>query len=310
MGGVQVEVAVVLGVAVVLVVAVAAVVRRRRNSEAQSVAGYRQTLDVLGHLGGAERGVTALRTPPPRSGHPAAVRGTARGDVPHTASRTTPRPAAHALLDAVPDQAQAPGPLTAQDRGGAGRHAGFDDPGTDSRLVIPIGSGDATARRDRSLLVMERPARRLGAPLAVLALVLAAGGVAAYLLARSHHATPPRQATSSHSHRHTPPTTTLPSKYTAVSSTGSSVTYAPATSTYSLTIGATTSDCWMSVTSSTGTTVLAQTFAAGATASLSLTGHSTIVIGAPGSAKVAIGDAPVVLPGGAAGPLTVTLVPG
>jgi hypothetical protein len=55
--------------------------------------------------------------------------------------------------------------------------------------------------------------------------------------------------------------------------------------------------------------VLAQTFAPGASASLSLTGHSTIVIGAPGAAKVSITGVPVVLPGGAGGPLTVTLVP-
>jgi len=98
-----------------------------------------------------------------------------------------------------------------------------------------------------------------------------------------------------------------------VSATSSSATYTPSTASgstaYSLLVGATTSDCWMSVTSSTGTTVLAQTFTPGATASVSLTGRATIVIGATPSAQLAIGGIPLVLPSGATSPFTVTLVP-
>lgn len=261
-----------LGVGIVVVVIVSIVVRRRRSTEAQSVAGYRQTLDVLGHLGGTDRG----RTQPPTT-----------GGLPRLGPRTA---------DDEPSVTEVP------------KHV--DELGTEARRRGPIGPVDAPAHRDRSLQVMDRPARRLAAPIAAVVLVLAAAGAAAYMVVRSHHVThPPKQAASSHSHGHTPTTTTLPTKYSAVSSTGTSATYAPDTAKYSLTIGATTSDCWMSVTSSSGTTVLAQTFAAGAKASLSLTGHSTVVIGAPQSAKLSIGGVPVVLPSGVPGPFTVTLVP-
>jgi Domain of unknown function (DUF4115) len=264
MGGVEVAVAV--GAGIVVVGIISAMVRRRGSREAQSVAGYRQTLDVLGHLGGAERGL---------GGH-----GTGAGDAPRTG---------------LPDEPTAGGPSR------------FDDLGA---RAGGRGPGEVPPRRDRSLLAMERPARRLGLPVAALLLVLAAGGAAAYMVVRSHHATPPpKKPARSHSHGHTTPTTTLPPRYTATTSTTTSATYVPTSSTYSLTIGATTSDCWMSVTSSSGTTVLAQTFAAGATASVPLTGHSTIVIGAPRSAEMSIGGVPVVLPSGIAGPFTVTLVP-
>jgi len=263
-----VEIAGALGAGIVAVVIVSAMVWRRRSTEAQSVAGYRQTLDVLGHLGGADRGV---KSRPPGSGR--------------------------VLRDAASEQSM------------SGVRADFDDLGTPARQ--PTGEQkDVPPRRDRSLMVMDRPARRLGAPLAALALVLAAGGAAAYLVVRSHHVTPPaKQAKSSHSHHRAPPATTLPARYTPVTSTASSATYAPATATYSLTLAATTSDCWMSVTSATGTIVLEQTFTAGATASLTLTGHATVVLGAPQSAKLAIGGVPVTLPNGMAGPFTVTFTP-
>ena len=182
------------------------------------------------------------------------------------------------------------------------------------------GAGPGTSDRSAisSLAAMEHPARRgmsVGVLVAVLVLVVAGAGT--FLAVRHHHGTaPPKHVPRSQPHASsapTTPTTTLPSSYTAVSATGSSATYSPGTApgsgTYALLVGATTSDCWMSVTSATGTTVLAQTFTPGATASLSLTGRSTIVIGAPGVAKLAIGGIPLVLPSGATSPFTVTLVP-
>lgn len=267
MDAVEVAVAVACG-AVVIVVVVFAALRGRSRREVHSVTGYRQTLDVLGHLGGAERGVA------PHGGE----EGEAPRATPYERSRTVP-------------------PVT------------FDDLGTEAPRRIHVAFAEPP-RRDRSLSVMERPARRLGVPLLALVLILAVGGGVAYLAVHSHHpAHHPKSATSSHSHRHTPTGTTLPATYTAVSSTSSSATYVPVTSSYSLTVGATTSQCWMSVTEANGTTLLAQTFAPGATDSLTLTGHSTIVIGAPASAKVTIGGVPVVLPKGVPGPFTVTLSP-
>ncbi len=195
--------------------------------------------------------------------------------------------------------------------------------GTGSRASPGVGSrASSGAGRGRSgvpsLVATQHPARRGAAVAAlVVVLVLVAVGIGAFLLVRLHHGTRPlKQAAGSRPHASVAPTvpsTTLPSSYTAVSATSSSATYIPRTAsgstTYSLLVGATTSDCWMSVTSSTGTTVLAQTFAPGATASVSLTGRATIVIGATGYAQLAIGGVPLVLPSGATSPFTVTLVP-
>jgi hypothetical protein len=250
---------------------------KRGRWEARSVAGYRRTLDVLAGLGDDERG---------------AERDAGRA----RARRSDPAP-------------------------GEGSGAGQGTSGTSGTSGTWHGAGQGTSHGRSSipsLVAMERPARRgmsIGALVAVLVLVVA--GVGVFLAVRPHHGTSlPKKPARSRSHASsapTTPTTTLPSRYTAVSATGSSATYtpssAPGTGSYSLLVGATTSNCWMSVTSATGKTVLAQTFTPGATASVSLTGRSTIVIGAPGAAKLAIGGVPLVLPSGATSPFTVTLVP-
>ncbi len=271
-----VEVVAALGAGIVLVVIVSVLVHRRRSGEAQSVAGYRRTLDVLGQVAEGEAGGARSLEPP--TSHP---------------PKATP-----------------------YERSSEAARARSSDPASGA-----VDRWGTAARRDRSLLAMEHPAHRFGAPLAALLVVLVVAGGAAYLVVRTHHVTPAsKQSTSAGSRRRTPstkrkhtahtsPTTTAPHRYTAVSSTASSATYVPATSTYSLTVGATTADCWMSVTSASGTTVLEQTFAPGASVSLSLTGRSTILLGAPKAAEVSIGGVPVVLPSGIPGPYTVTLSP-
>jgi hypothetical protein len=294
-----VDVAAALGAGFVIVGILAAVVRRRRSNEAQSVAGYRQTLEVLGHLGGTDRGVRPhLRDVFPPSPSP-----------PSTGAQDVVSPTSVPNAEGRPSPVPRPRPVP-HGRLVAGEKSVFDDPGAEPPRRGSVELVGPPAGRDRSLVAMQHSGRRLGGSVAVLALVLAAGGVAAYMVVRSHRVTPPpRHDASSHSHKPSSAPPAAPTKYTAVSFTGSSATYAPDTATYSLTVGATTSDCWMSVTSSSGTIVLAQTFAAGATASLSLTGHTTIVIGAPQSAKLLIGKVPVVLPSNAGGPFTVTLSP-
>ncbi len=271
-----VEVVAALGAGIVLVVIVSVLVHRRRSGETQSVAGYRRALDVLGQV----------------------TEGEAAGGRGHEPPRLAPP--------------------TATPYAGSSEVAGARSSDTGDGAVDRWGRAP---RRDRSLHAMEHPAHRFGASLAALLVVLVVAGGAAYLIARTHHvASPAKQSTSAGSRRRTPstkrthtsrtsPTTTVPHQYAPVNSTASSATYVPSTSTYSLTVGATTADCWMSVTSASGTTVLEQTFAPGASASVSLTGHATILIGAPKVAKVSIGGVPVVLPSGVAGPYTVTLSP-
>ena len=167
----------------------------------------------------------------------------------------------------------------------------------------------------RSLAVMDHGPRRLGAPVVAVAIVAVVVGVLLYVGARPHHATPSasradRTTPTSSTQPPTTTTTSQPARYTAVSSTTSSATYAPATTSYTLTVGASSGNCWMDVTSASGTTVLAQSLTAGTTHPLTLSGKATILIGAPTVAVLEIDNVPAVLPAGAGAPFTVTIIPG
>lgn len=175
-------------------------------------------------------------------------------------------------------------------------------------------------RAQRSLEAMNRGPRHVGAPLLALVILVAVIGAIVYVGVRSHHAPSADSRTTdstgnptTHHHKSsgstTTTTTTLPSRYTAVNTTTSSATYAPATTSYTLSVGATTGRCWMSVTEANGTTLMAQTLTSGSTRSFTISGKATILIGAPSVARLKIDDVPAQLPDGALAPYTVTLVP-
>lgn len=164
----------------------------------------------------------------------------------------------------------------------------------------------------RSLAVMDHGPRRLGAPVLAVAIVAVVVGVLLYVGAKPRHPAPAvshTTDTTTTTTRQTTTTTSQPARYTAVSSTTSSATYAPATTSYTLTVGASSGSCWMDVTSANGTTVLAQSLTAGTTHPLTLSGKATILIGAPTVAVLKIDNVPAVLPAGAGAPFTVTIVP-
>lgn len=263
---------VVAGVAVVLAGVV--LLGRRRSTEANSVRGYRQTLTTLQHLQGHPR------QDRPLSGTGSAAAG-ATGTGPASESGAIARASRRPPLAAPP-------------------------------------SGPPSARRaQRSLMAMNHGPRRLGAPVLALVILAAVIGAIVYVGVHSHHTTPTASHTTSstthathhHTSAKTTTTTTAPARYVAVSTTTSSATYAPATSSYSLSVGASTGSCWMSVTKADGTAVLAQTFTAGSTRSVTISGRATILIGAPSVALLEIDNVPVVLPKGAQAPYTVTLAP-
>lgn len=193
--------------------------------------------------------------------------------------------------------------------------SGTEPPWGPARPVRPVPSG---RRAQRSLAVMNHEPRRMGGPALVLVVLAAVVGAIVYVGVRGHHTTPSaskKTDTTGTSHHHRPApttttTTTQPARYKAVSTTTTSATYAPTTTTYTLTVGATSGSCWMSVTESNGTTVLAETLTPGTTHSLSVSGKTTILIGAPSVATIKIDAVPAVLPAGALAPFTVTLVPG
>ncbi|MGH8981404.1 MAG: DUF4115 domain-containing protein, partial [Acidimicrobiales bacterium] len=174
--------------------------------------------------------------------------------------------------------------------------------------------GGFTPRRaERSLAAMDHRSRHWAVPAAVVVLVLAAAGGLAYV---GTHRTPAKPHADSgyrathdaghhRNHGHTT-TVTAPSNYSPVASTASSATFAPDKTNYSLTIAATSGECWVSVTSSTGATLLEETMAAGTSKSVSTSGRTTVVLGAPTAAALSIDGVPATLPAGVVGPFTVT----
>lgn len=170
-----------------------------------------------------------------------------------------------------------------------------------------------SARRpERSLAAMDRRSHRAGLVVLAGVVVLAAVGAVVYLGTRRTPTTAHHRQGAGAAHAATPTdstTTSVPTRYSAVASTASSATFAPDQATYSVTIAATSNECWVSMTSSTGATLLEETLPAGASKSMSASGDTTVVLGAPTSAALSIGGVPAVLPAGVVGPFTVTLAP-
>lgn len=185
--------------------------------------------------------------------------------------------------------------------------------------------------RDRALSIMQRPAHRFGGVLGVVLLCLViAAALIAYAVVRTRHDTtaglggghpagtahassPSTPASTGRkgatAHHRGSGATTPPTRYTPSNATASSATYVPRRSEYTITLGALGAPCWVSVTSASGSTVLEQTFAPGASATVKLSGTSTLDIGAPKAVSLDIGGVPAVIPATAAGPFSVTLSP-
>jgi hypothetical protein len=104
-------------------------------------------------------------------------------------------------------------------------------------------------------------------------------------------------------------TTTLPPSFTAVTSTATTATYTPPASTYTVTFTTTDGECWVTARSSAGSTLLSGTLAAGETKSVTASGKTSIILGAPSAVHVTIDHQPVVLPAGYQTPFYLTLVP-
>lgn len=301
---------IVVVVVVVLVVAAGAawLVRRRGGDDTHSVEGYRNTLDTL-------QGI--------RSRTPSTVRLLGRDDDPPDADE--PGPAAGPGAPAA-GRTGYPRPGT-----GPGQNLVFEEPSTRSPGAVPAPGGRHRRTQDRAISAMNHRPRRWGAP-ALVAVVVVAVLVAIILIgAHARHpkssttTTGPRSnptttaggastggngtTTTSKPARTTTTTTTVPPSFTAITFTSTTATYVPPAAAYTVTLSATTGQCWLTVKSSTGTTVFSQTLGPGQSKTLTLTGTSTIVIGAPTVVAVTVDQKPVVLPTGYRTPFLMTLQP-
>jgi len=185
-------------------------------------------------------------------------------------------------------------------------------PAFDPHEALGVGSGPAARgaratqrRRERAIAHMSKRPRRLGGPLAAAAVVIAAVTGLAIAGAHSrhpHHNTTTTTTSPSHHQGHSrpapPTTTTFPKTFVASASTSTTATYAVPRPSYTVNVTASGGACWVEVTNSAGTTVVAQTLAAGQHQAIPLTGDSRMVLGAPSSVRVQVDTSPVVLPGG------------
>jgi hypothetical protein len=286
-------VVVVIVVVLALVVGVAWLVRRRGGDETHSVEGYRSTLDTLGGMRARTSTVRVLGQ-----------------------SEEASDPARPPTRDLV-----------------------FEDP-------VPTPTPPSLGRRgqDRAMSAMNHRPRRLGAPILVAAVVIVLLVVVVVIGARAqppHAGATATTTTAGHGkttsttghagttttagHGTTTPTTghgrtttttapkatttTVPTSFVATTSTPTSATYVAPAPSYTLTLTATTGACWVTVKSSTGSTVFSQTLASGQTQSVPLTGASTIDLGAPSALTVTLDRKPVVLPNGYQTPFLMTFQP-
>ncbi|MGH9093049.1 MAG: RodZ domain-containing protein [Acidimicrobiales bacterium] len=323
---------VVAAVAVLVVVALVSwAVRRRTVDEVHSVDGYRHTLDTLQDIRTRSGGSTV------RVLGGGATPGTAAPgpETAGTGSGGTGRAGTTGDLERQGRPGGPPGgtPHVAGEAGG-GRRSGrgglvFDD-------QPPAPHGGASQRgdhrgEDRAISAMNHRPRRLGAPILVGLVVLALLAVVVYIGARSpHHGTPPaghgtgKGTTTTtaagaggggHGHGTTTTsaprttTTTAPQTYTAVTSSATAASYTPPSGSYTVTLAATTGNCWVTVSSSSGSSLLSQTLTAGQSVPVTASGQTTIVVGAPSVVRVSIDHRPVVLPTGYQTPFTITLTP-
>jgi hypothetical protein len=292
---------VVLAVIIVVLAAVVGgvwLIRRRADDEVQSIEGYRHTLSTLGDMR-RRRGGTTVRL--------------------HGAP---PGPAERSDLDQ--ERAAAPDRTGPEAGPPPGRHLA---PPTESlgdpepwgaEEAPPVGAGRAQAR---AMSAMNHRPRHLVAPI-LMAIVVVLAAVALAVIGARHKgsststttvAAPSTTTPGARAGAQTPPssTTTAPSRFTPVAGASpSAATYVPPTTSYNLTVSATSGNCWVQVqTTANGSNLYAQTVDPGQQASVAVSGTATLQLGSPSSVSIALDNEPVVLPDGFQSPLVLTFQP-
>jgi hypothetical protein len=192
----------------------------------------------------------------------------------------------------------------------------FDDAGPD-----PVPATFMTGNEDRVIHSINRRPRRLGGPAAavgavlVLVLVLILTGL--HSDNKNHHAKSANAVTTKpstthpttvHHHRATTSTTTTtipPPVSAATATTAHTATYTVAATDYSLTLGATSGECWVEATNpATGAVLFTTTLLSGQSHVIAATGPVTVIAGAPAVFTATVNGSPVTLPVGNQAPFT------
>ncbi len=193
----------------------------------------------------------------------------------------------------------------------------FGEPGGE-----PLPSASAVRRQERAMEAINHRPRRLAAPLA--AVVVVGVLVAVLIVAGTHRNTPrhdnvattttaharARSATHQTTTTTTTATTTAPPAVSAPQPTSAqAATYKVAAASYSLSLAATTGECWVQATTPSGSVLFSNVLSAGQSHTIAATGPVTVEAGAPGSFAATVDGAPVTLPPGAQSPFSLSFVP-
>jgi hypothetical protein len=291
-----------IGVVVILGVVAAALMLRRSHDDVHSVEHYHRQLHTLEEM----------------RGHPVGERTTANESeaFPASAFRVpgsstvrlteTPQPVVPPVPP--PPVANPSEPLT------------FDDASPD-----PVPATFMTGNEDRVIQSINHRPRRLGGPAAAVAAVLV---LILVLILTGLHSTPHKHPGKAAGAATTTPTTHPPTGHhhaTHATTTTSTIappavsqpttasahtaSYVVGPSNYSLNVAATTGQCWVDVTSTTGAVLFTTTLQAGQSHAIAATGPVTVIAGAPADFTATINGSPVTLPPGNQAPFTLHFAP-
>jgi hypothetical protein len=186
----------------------------------------------------------------------------------------------------------------------------------------PVPPTFMTGNEDRVIHSINHRPRRLGGPAAAVAAVLVLVLVLILTGLHSdnskHHGKPSGGATSTPAtthpantqHHHATSTTTTtttapPPVSAATAATAHTATYTVAATDYSLTLGATSGECWVEATNpATGAVLFTTTLLSGQSHVIAATGPVTVIAGAPAVFTATVNGSPVTLPVGNQAPFT------
>jgi hypothetical protein len=284
---------------VVVGVVTAVALRRRSQDDVHSVEHYHRSMHTLEEM----------------RGHSSQPSGNGQSAFPASAFRVgtpTVRPIEPNEPHQQPVPPAAPPPVT-----NPAERVTFDD---EVRAAVDeqVQPENSDLRESRAIHAINRPRRRLGAPLAaigavaVLIVVLVVTGL--HTTTPSHHAKASARDLGRPAHRSggSHPTTTTTTAPPVVSppsaSTDQSATYQVSVASYTLALSANSGECWVRATDASGTVLFTGIIAAGQSQTVPATGSVTVVAGAPSVFAATVNGAPVTLPSGPVAPFTLKFV--
>jgi len=287
----------IVGVVLLMGVVATVMLRRRTRDEVHSVEDYHRQLHTLEEM----------------RAHPAASRENGNGEAfPASAIRVTGSSTVRLTESGqpvVPPAAPPPVPNPAEP-------LTFDDAGPE-----PVPANFMSGSEDRVMHSINHRPRRVGGPVAAIVAVMAL--IAVLIVTGLHSNTPTHHPHASGtattvrpgthpSSRHPASTTTTsllapPAVSAPTASTAHAATYRVAVASYSLSLAATTSQCWVEVTdTATGSVLFTATLFSGQSHTIAAGGPVTVIAGAPGAFSATVNGSAVTLPPGYQAPFTLT----